>query len=63
MAIPFQVFDITRSRIGFVWCVRCEDWIPVEEAFGAAGSACDPHVMDHIQVYFALRRETTDALF
>jgi hypothetical protein len=57
MAIPFQVFDYEdHSRPGYVWCVRCEDWIPFELASSAGG--VDPHVYDHVQVYYALRRQS-----
>lgn len=53
MALPFKVFDYTdHSRLGFVWCLRCQDWVPLAEAYG---SAHDPHVSDHLQVYRALR--------
>jgi hypothetical protein len=48
MALPFRVFDYDRQQVGYVWCMRCKDWIPLHEVWGA-GTGCDPHVADHLQ--------------
>lgn len=54
MAIPFKVFEPDYSDFfpKYVWCVRCEDWIPIKEAYG---SAYDPHIRDHVCVYYTLK--------
>ena len=62
MAIPFQVFDhgrngmLRQDQVNYIWCIRCEAWIPLEEACGVVGSAYDPHVYDHVKVYYELKR-------
>lgn len=55
MAMPFKVFEVWKSRIGYVWCVRCEDWIPLAEAYGGEMSY-DPHIQDHLEAYRMLER-------
>lgn len=60
MAIPFPIFEHGKlmdgyNRYGWIWCVRCEDWIPWEAAFGGAGSASDPHVADHMAAHQLMR--------
>lgn len=59
--IPFRVFDYERRTpegytwAGYLWCIRCEDWIPWGAAVGAPGSAHDPHATEHVEAWELMR--------
>lgn len=56
MTIPIKVFDMERYRPdeGLARCIRCESWVPTN-GNGPFSGGLDPHIEDHVIVYFALR--------
>ena len=57
MPLGFTVFNGESfydavTRTSYVFCVRCEAWIPFEVAYG---QAIDPHIYDHRRAYYMLR--------